>query len=277
MSSTSTSASSILNPDQVAQLVIQPLIAESVATLASTVIDQLGPSLRIPVVTADPTAAWVAEGAEITVSDPTLTEVDITPHKLAGLVAVSSELIDDANPNAMAVVGDGLVRDLRRKLDSAYFGNTTTNGPAGLGSLTSTAVSAGTAWENLDPFAEAISNGEKNHTQVTTFACSPETALELAKLKDFDTSNRPLLGPDPTQPGSRSILGVPLLVSPAIADDIVWAIPRSHSVVGLRRSANVVIDTSAYFSSDRIAVRATLRIGLGFTNQAAVSKITLSA
>lgn len=176
----------------------------------------------------------------------------------------------------MAVVGDGLVRDLRRKLDAAYFGNTITNGPSGLGSLTATAVSAGEAWVNLDPFAEALSNAEKNHTQVTTFACSPSAALELAKLKDFTTSNRPLLGPDPTQPGSRSILGVPLLVSPAIADDIVWAIPQRHSIVAPRRSASVVIDGSAFFSSDRIAVCATLRIGLGFTNQAAVSKITLT-
>lgn len=277
MSLNTTSGSSILSPDQVSELVIQPLINESVATTASTVITQLGATLRIPVATADPTAAWVAEGAEISVSDPSLTEVDIKPFKLAGLVAVSSELVDDADPNALSVVGDGLVRDLRRKLDAAYFGATTTNGPSGLKSLSSTAIDAGAAWENLDAFAEALSVAEKHFTTTESFVCNPDTALALAKLKDFDTSNRPLLGPDPSQPGQRTILGVPLLVSPAVDDDTVWSIPRRHSIVALRRAASVIVDGSAYFSSDRVAVRATLRIGFGFTNEPAVGKITLSA
>jgi hypothetical protein len=42
---------------------------------------------RIPTPTADPTAAWVAEGAEIPISDPTLAELSVTPAKVAGLTS----------------------------------------------------------------------------------------------------------------------------------------------------------------------------------------------
>ena len=72
----------------------------------------------MPRVTADPAAAWTAEGAEIAVTDATLDEIVVTPKKLAGLVVVSNELASDSSPAALGVVGDGLVRDLRRKIDA---------------------------------------------------------------------------------------------------------------------------------------------------------------
>lgn len=276
MSLTTTGGSSILSPDQVAALVVQPLIAQSVATQASTVIQTASHQLRIPVVTDDPSAAWVAEGAEITADDPTLDEVDVTPSKLAGLVVVSNELVADSSRAALQVVGDGLVRSLRRKLDAAFFANAVSNGPSGLGSITSTAVDAGASWSNLDAFATAKSKVEGKHSQVTSFVTNETTALALAKLKDETNSNRPLLGNDPTLPGARQILGVPLLVSPEVDDDTVWCIPRQHSIVVIREGAQVVTDTSAYFSSDRVGVRATMRVGFAFTYEAAVAKITLS-
>jgi HK97 family phage major capsid protein len=128
MSLTTSGGQAILSPEQVGELVIRPLAQESVALRVSTVHPIVGPSLRVPAVTADPTAAWVAESAEIAVSEPTLTEVNITPSKLAGLVVVSNELAADSSPAALQVVGQGLVRDLSRKIDAAYFGNTTVTG-----------------------------------------------------------------------------------------------------------------------------------------------------
>ncbi len=55
---------------------------------------------------------------------------------------------------------------------------------------------------------------------------------------------------------------------------MVWAIPKQHSLFVLRQDASVVTDTSVYFTSDRVAVRATLRVSFGFTYPLAVVKIT---
>lgn len=277
MASTTTSASAILTPEQVSELIIRPFSQQSVALRVSTVVPINSGSLRVPAVSVDPTAAWTAEGAEISASDPTLVEVDIVAKKLAGLTVISSELAADSSPAALQVVGDGLVRDIARKADSAYFGDTTTNGPAGLLSLEDVnAVDAGTAWANVDWAEESKSNAEQHNTVVTAFVANPATALKIATLKDETGSNRALLQSDPTAPAARVVAGVPLLTAPAIADDIVWAIPQQRVIVALRSGTQVVTDTSAYFSSDRVGVRAILRVGWGFTHEEAISKVTLS-
>ena len=67
---------------------------------------------------------------------------------------------------------------------------------------------------------------------------------------------------------------MPLYVSPAVAADLVWAIPAAHSLFVIRQDASVVTDSSVFFTSDRVAVRATLRVSFGFTYPLAVVKIT---
>lgn len=276
MSLSTTTGASVLTPEQVSALVVLPLIESSVAAQASTVIQTSSHDLRVPIVSADPTAAFVAEGSEITASDPTLTELVITPKKLAGLTVLSNELANDSSPAALSVVGEGLVRDLRRKLDAAWLGNTTANGPNGLGSLTTSTATNGGSWSTLDSFEAAKSTAESLHTEITAFVTSPATALALSTLKQFATvgSNMPLLQSDPTQPSARTISGVPLLVSPSVTADTVWAIPKAHTLMVIRQDATVVTDSSVYFTSDRVAVRATIRLSFGFTQPLAIVKIT---
>ena len=242
----------------------------------STVVQISTNQLRIPVVLTDPQASFVAEGAEIPVTDGTLTEIVATPKKLAALSIISSELAQDSSPAALQVVGDGIVRDVKRQLDASFFGNTTANGPSGLGSLTTaTATNAG-SWANLDSFSAAIANAEVLHSNVTSFVAPPATVLALSTLKEYGTagSNKPLLGTDVTQPVSRTISGVPLYSSPAVAADVVWAIPAQHVIFVARTDATVVSDSSVLFTSDRVAIRCTMRVSYAFTQPMAITKIT---
>ena len=64
MSLTTTGGASILTPDQVDALIVRPFSQESVALRTSTVVPINPHTLRIPVVTADPVAGFVAEGAK---------------------------------------------------------------------------------------------------------------------------------------------------------------------------------------------------------------------
>jgi HK97 family phage major capsid protein len=128
---TSTTNTRGILPDDHGPLVVQPLMTESVAALVSTVVSTSANRYRIPTVTADPTAAWVAEGAEIPITDPTLAELTVTATKVAGLTIVSRELADDSNPAAANVVGQGLARDIARKVDGAFFGAQSAPAPSG--------------------------------------------------------------------------------------------------------------------------------------------------
>ena len=270
---TSTANGSFL-PQDVGALIIRPVIAASVATQVGTVVQTAAGSFRVPVVAADPSAGWVAEGAEITPSDATLAEAVVAFKKLAGLTIVSNELLGDASPAAAQIIGDGLARDIAGKLDQAFFGNTTANGPSGLRSLTTSVVSAGGSWTNADPFTSATFTAEGVGATIGAWVANPADGLLLASLKEATGSNRGLLQPDPTHAGRRVIGGIPLFSSTAVTAGEVWGVPADRVLVVIRQDVTVAVDSSAYFSSDRSGIRAVMRVGFAFPHPAAVVKVT---
>ena len=280
MVSTTSNAAGILSPEQVGDLVIRPLIAQSIAGQVLTEVQIGEHSYRIPIVTNDPSAAWTAEGAEITATDATVDELEVTPTKLAALTVITNELANDSSPQAAQVVGDGLVRDLTRKLDQALFTASTANGPTGLPGLSGvSAVSAGASYTNVDAFSDALYTAANGNAQISAWVTNPTTAMTLSKLKEQSGSNKPLLGPDPTVPGGRQILGVPLLTSPYVTttNNVVWGIAKDYNYLVLREDAEVEADTSVFFSSDRTAIRAKVRAGFGFPHPASLVKISTTA
>ncbi len=278
MTLTNTSGAAILTAAEVDQLLVVPMVAESVAAQAARVVKIDSSKYRMPRVTADPSAAWVAEGAEIAASDATLDEVVVTPAKLAGLSIISSELAEDSDPAATSEVGQGLARDIARKLDDAFFGSVGGGiAPTGLGGLGgTTATDAGDAWADLDAFTTASLNVEARGSRITSWVTNATTAAALFGLRKATASNESLLQPDPTQPARRLIEGAPLLIAPGVANGIVWGIPQDRVALVIRRDASIVADSSAFFTSDRIAVRATMRIGFGFSDPAAIQKVNIT-
>jgi hypothetical protein len=62
--------------------------------------------------------------------------------------------------------------------DTAWFANTTANGPDGLGSTTPSLVYGGNTFANTDPFLEAVAAAELEGARLTAFVTSPTTVLE---------------------------------------------------------------------------------------------------
>lgn len=281
---TTGSGSAILRPEDVQALVIQPLIASSVAMLVSTVVPTSSSSTRFPVVVSDPENHWVAEGQEIPVSDPVITEIDCVPRGLKGLTVVSNELLADSSPAGLQVVGDGLVRDLRAKLDAGYLGNTVANGPSGLESLTGVQETSRSFDGSLDVIAEAVSLSESAGAPTInpadglpnfTLIANPVDVLTLATSKTSEDSNLPLLGQDATQVTGRSALGVPIFSAPACSEGVAWLIPRDRVFVVLRDDPEVIADGSAYFSSYRTAIRAVLRTNFAFPHEESIIRVVI--
>lgn len=269
-----TTAAGILTPEEVGTLVVQPTQAASVAMQIATVVQTESGEFRIPIVTDDAVAAWTPEGSDITASDAGVDEVTVKPNKLAALSIISNELANDSSPAAQQVVGDSIARDLARKVDAAFFTNETLNGPDGIGSIVCQ-FTITTTLTNTDAFAEAISLAENVGATVTAFVANANTVLALSKVKEQTGSNKPLLQPDPTLPTRRQILGVPLWSVPdtVVPDDVVWAIDGSRVFIIVRQDVDLRIDQSRYFESDRLGIRATMRIGFGFPHEAAVVNI----
>jgi HK97 family phage major capsid protein len=174
MPSNTTTFATILAPEQIAALVVTPLTQLSIAGQTMTTVQISSHVYRLPVVQSDPSASFVAESAEIPVSDAAVTELDCTPAKLAALSIISRELADDSAPSAAQVIGDGILRNLQRVLDTATFSASTPNGPAGLPGVSGiSTVSAGAAYANVDAFSDALYTSANNNGEITSWVTSP--------------------------------------------------------------------------------------------------------
>lgn len=279
---TSTTNVAGILPDDFGPLIVEPVQAAALAMQpsVSTVLKTDSHAFHIPVVSIDAASAFVAEGSELIVGDPSISELKIVPSKIGGIVVISAELANDSSPAAAEIVGNSLARSIAANIDAAYFGNMTTPAPAGLGSLTNASVSrivAGTSPTNLDAFAQALAAVEQDGTSITAFVANPSDALTIQTLKSASGANTPLLGIDATNGTARQVLGIPLLVSPKVAAGTIWGVsaPRNYTIV--RNDVQLVADSSVFFTSDRVAVRATMRVGFGYPTPKAVAKIALAA
>ncbi len=201
----SSDANQTFLPEAAAELIVRPVEAASLAVTVSTVVRTAAHKLRVPLVTDDPTAAWTAEGAPITESNPTLGEEVIAFSKVAGLTVVSRELANDSSPAAAQIVGDGLARDIARQIDAAFFANTTANAPDGLESLTTSQVTTAAASWTLDTFTEAIFKAEAEGVTPDAFCFNPADAETLSSSRPPPA--RTCRSSNPTRPapaGARS-------------------------------------------------------------------------
>lgn len=263
----------ILRPEEVGPLVVEPVQRVSIGIQVSTRVTSGAKDFRLPIVTDDVSAAWTPEGSDITVTDADTDELIVTPKKLASLTKISRELRDDSSPEAAQVVGDSIARDIAKKIDQAYFANTTVNGPDGIKSIDYQLVSAGSTFDDLDAFAEAQAKAEVVGSQITAWVAHPNTLLNLQQLKIGASYNQPLLGIDPSSPTKRSIFGVPVYWSPFVDEGAVWGIPMAKAFVVMRQDVELAIDESWFFGSDSIAIRSTMRVGFGWPHERAVVKV----
>ena len=265
------SAANGILPTEYAALITKPLEAQAIAfnPAVATVVSTSSKDLQVPILESDAGAAWVAEGSEITPDDPSIGELTITPRKVAGLTIISSELAKDSSPSAQEMVGAGLARSIINQINAAFLGNLAAPAPKGLESLQNVTELTGSL-SNLDIFAEAISAAEEAGADLTGFIVSPAEALVIAKLKDAAGSNKALLT------DARTVQGRPVIVSPKAVPGTIYGVAAPRIITVLREDVEIAVSGDAYFSSDRIAIRATLRVGFGFPDEAAITRITLS-
>lgn len=278
MATLTTNANKAFLPEEAGALIIKPVEEASAAIAVASNVSTNANFFRIPTVNTDPAAAWTGEGEEIDISDMTLGEVSTGFSKIAGLTVISVELAEDATPEAATMVGNGLARDIARKVDSAFFGaqGADTNQPEGLEDQTTGVVDAGAAFTGIDPFTEAQFQAEAQGATITAWVANPTDALALAKVKEGTGSNRNLLQPDPTAPSRRIVNGIPLTVSTAVTPGTVWGIPADAAYVVIRKNVTLDVDRSAFFTSDLVAVKSTMRVGFVFPQPLAIQKISLT-
>lgn len=248
------------------------IAAKSVAFQSGTVISTDGHEIHFPMLTADPAVGWYAENTQISLTDPTTNELIVTPKKVAGLTQISNEAASDSNPAVADQVGQSLGRSVAKKIDAAYFANTTANGPSGLLSLSGiNVIDTGTVTlTSLDPFHEAKAAALADGATLSVFILAPDVALTLAKAKEQSGSNKGLFE---TIGDGVTLAGVRVLVSTDVAAGNAWGLDSSQVLIVQRTGTTVTRSVDAAFSYDAVQVRATARVGFGYANPAGVVRL----
>lgn len=259
-------------PEDYGQLIDRVLAAKSIAFQAGTLVTTDRESIRFPMLTADPAVGWYAENTQISLTDPSTDELVVTPKAVKGLTQISTEAAEDSNPAVADQVGQSLARSIAKKIDAAFFANTTTNGPSGLLSLSGVnVVDTGTVTlDSLDPFHQAKADALEDGANLTHFLLAPDVALALAKAKQTDDSNVGLF--DSVGDGT-TLAGVNVLVSTDVAAGNIWGVDASQILIVQRTGTTVTRSFDSAFDYDAVQVRATARVSFGFVNPAGVVRL----
>ena len=177
---------SIALPASVSNEIWSKTLEDSIIMRLATPIDLPGNGLTIPVITGEPVADWVAEGAEKPVSEHTLATKDMKSYTLAVIEPFSNQFRDNTTALYNELV-NRLPKAIAKKFDeTCLFGTAPGTGFDTLKDATAIDVSTKT----YDGFVDAIEKVSDADGDLNAWALSPAAKTLLLKTKD--TTNRPL-------------------------------------------------------------------------------------
>ncbi len=177
-----------LVPSEFERTLVQALEEQNIFRQLARVITTASGDRKIPVVASKGTASWVEEEGTIPESDDAFGQVSIGVYKLATVIKISEELLNDSIFNLEQYIAREFARRIGTKEEEAFFtgdgsgkptGILAASGGAGLG-VTAAATSAITFDEIMDLYYSLKSPYRRNAVFITNDA----TVKAIRKLKD---------------------------------------------------------------------------------------------
>lgn len=204
-----------LVPDEFEHTLIEALEEENIFRGLANTIQTSSGDRKIPIVATKGTASWVDEEGAIPESDDSFSQVSIGAYKLATMIKVSEELLNDSVFNLESYIATEFGRRIGNKEEEAFFTGNGTGKPTGildttgggqLGKTTSGATSISFD-EIMDLFYSLKSPYRKN----ATFLMNDSTVKAIRKLKDGN--GQYIWQPSMTAGTPDTILNRPVLTS----------------------------------------------------------------
>lgn len=258
-----------------AQNIIGEALALTTATFAGT-IEGDAPSVNVAYVD-DAEAAFVAEGDQISETDPNMATLPIYTRKIASLTRMSSEQFYQPTPGANAV-SEAVRRAIIRQADLAYLNSDPATQPlvGSTGLLQTEGVTEGDPVSaSLDPLVDLLAEVGTHDATTTQLVLAPSTWAALRKLKTQTGSEVSLLGAG-TLDAQPFLLGVPVVVSNAMPANTGLAVD-STAIMAAYGQVQVASSEHAFFDSDSIALRSTFRLGWSVVKPERIGKFTITA
>ena len=177
-----------LVPDEFERILVEGLLEENIFRQLAKVITTSSGDKKIPVVASRGTASWVDEEGAIPESDDAFSQVSIGAYKLATMIKVSEELLNDNVFNLESYIAKEFARRIGAKEEEAFFIGDGTGKPTGIfhttggGELGVTAAAQSAL--KLDEILDLFYSLKSPYRKKATFVMNDATVKEIRKLKD---------------------------------------------------------------------------------------------
>lgn len=262
---TNTTTGASLIPEKVAEILVQPLQAESVVLNSGVQIFDSSAPLKIPTISGEFDAEFVGESELIPDGGAAdfgeLALMPTTRKGIKSIVRFTNELVRAADKDVARVLQEKLVDDVRRKLDDALLAgdgaDDTITGILNQPNIEHAPLNV----EDADTILDAMATLQANEITPTNLFISGTDFMKIRKLKDAD--GRYLLQSDLASDAPSKLHGVPVTVTNKL--------PEGTAIIGDMSSIAVVRDidpqitvlTERYAEYDEIGVRVVTRYDLG--------------
>ena len=255
---------------------VGPMLDGGVVTLLNTA---SGEDIKVPVESTRPAATAIAEGTTIDELDPTFSSFLLKSQKVAVLTKISRELMQDSGIDIMGYLGRTLGTSVGIRVNNLLtLGAGTGSLPNGIVTASGSGITGGTALGGAftaDDLIDLAHSVDGAYVRIGgAFMMRRASIGAVRKLKD--TAGNYLFAPAATVGSPDSLLGFPIVENPdvaAIGTAAKSVLFGAHSSYHVRQVGGIEVARSddAYFASDEIGVRLTIRIG-GNLGQAAAVK-----
>lgn len=218
--------------------------------------------LTLSMIDHGPDVYWTAEGATKTTTTADFTQPTITAYKLAAIIYLTDELIDDSAFSLTQVLVRRFATKIAEREDQAIFQGTGVGQPTGLFIAGTIPTRACVGNLDLDDIINLEYDLPVKFRPNAKFFIHPNNVRELRLIKD--TTNR-YIWQDPVAPGQpATIHGYPVIENYWVGDaTILFGDVKECYWLGDRQRMTVKIsnDTETTFTQDKTAIRVVERIG----------------
>lgn len=204
-----------LAPDEFERTLVEALEEEDIFRNLANVIQTSSGDRKIPVVATKGNASWVDEEGEIPESDDSFKQVTLSAYKLATMIKVSEELLNDSAFDLESYIAKEFGRRMGTKEEEAFSVGDGTGKPTGI--LDDTAggeigkTTASSTAITFDEIMDLFYSLRSPYRKKATFLMNDSTVKAIRKLKD--AQGQYLWQPSVTAGTPDTILNRPVLTS----------------------------------------------------------------
>lgn len=176
-----------LVPDEFEKKLIEGLEEESFFRSLATIIRTSSGDRKIPVVTGKGEAAWIDEGGEYPESDDSFGQISISAYKLATMIKVSDELLNDSVFDIQGYITREFARRISTKEEEAFFVGDGMGKPTGIFDSKGGAevgVNATSVSITFDDVMDLFYSLKAPYRRKAKWLLNDSTVKSLRKLKD---------------------------------------------------------------------------------------------